>query len=86
MKKLSSIPETPQPSITQVFTTCFNMTIFGHFDIQDQNMDPQELARKNDKAAKSNFQEELGLLEDKINLATMNNKSSNCEFLKYYNI
>ena len=39
-------------------------------------MDPQELARKNDKAAKSNLQEELALLEEKIKLATMNNKPS----------
>ena len=45
------------------------------FSIQEQNMDPQELARKNDKAAKSNLQEELALLEEKIKLATMNNKN-----------
>ena len=38
-------------------------------------MDPQELARKNDEAAKSNLQEELSLLEEKIKLATMNNKN-----------
>jgi len=42
-------------------------------------MDPQELARENDKAAKSNLQEELALLEEKIKLAALNftNKASN---------
>jgi hypothetical protein len=39
-------------------------------------MDPQELARKNDKGPKSNIQEALALLEEKIKLATMNKKSS----------